>query len=187
MHDRRVSALAPRTSQPFAEKGVKPSRFDASRSGTGCALRVDHLSGRARVRPRAEYRVGTRSTTMPGRDGAGPGRLGRGAGRRGGGRIRMGRGMGRGGGRGMGRGQGAGEERPAGQADRRDEVQSGTARRVVAVVDAAQCLACGLCVRVCPAGTIAINGTVSIDAGKCTGCGRCVAECPQAAIALRSA
>lgn len=59
--------------------------------------------------------------------------------------------------------------------------------RLVAVVDANLCAACGLCMRVCPAEAISVNGVAKIDAGRCTACGQCVAECPQEAISLRKA
>ncbi len=59
--------------------------------------------------------------------------------------------------------------------------------RLVAVVDANLCAACGLCLRVCPAEAISVNGVAKIDASRCTACGQCVAECPQEAISLRKA
>lgn len=57
--------------------------------------------------------------------------------------------------------------------------------RLAAVVDANLCAACGLCMRVCPAEAISVNGVAKIDASRCTACGQCVAECPQEAISLR--
>ena len=65
--------------------------------------------------------------------------------------------------------------------------QDATTRRLVAVVDADECTACGLCVQVCAAGAITVNGAAKIDVGRCTACGQCVAECPQGAIALKKA
>lgn len=59
--------------------------------------------------------------------------------------------------------------------------------RLVAVVDTNLCAACGLCLRVCPAEAISVNGVAKIDASRCTACGQCVAECPQEAISLRKA
>ncbi|MFZ5833436.1 MAG: NifB/NifX family molybdenum-iron cluster-binding protein [Planctomycetota bacterium] len=79
------------------------------------------------------------------------------------------------------------EEQLANLNERMGQMQNATARRLVAVVDADQCSACGLCVQVCAAGAITVNGAAKIDVGKCTACGQCVAQCPQGAIALRKA
>jgi len=79
------------------------------------------------------------------------------------------------------------EEQLAALNERMGQMQNATVRRLVAVVDADQCSACGLCVPVCPAGAITVNGAAKIDVGRCTACGQCVAECPQGAIVLRQA
>jgi len=55
---------------------------------------------------------------------------------------------------------------------------------MVAVVDADQCVGCGLCTDVCPTDAISVNGKAEIDHKKCTGCGACVDECSQDAISL---
>ena len=55
---------------------------------------------------------------------------------------------------------------------------------MAAVVDAEKCVECGICVDVCPADAISVNGKAEIDHEKCTGCGACVDECSQDAISL---
>ena len=52
--------------------------------------------------------------------------------------------------------------------------------------NAADCVACGYCVRVCPLSAIRIwNGiTARVDAARCVGCGKCAAECPATIITL---
>jgi predicted Fe-Mo cluster-binding NifX family protein/NAD-dependent dihydropyrimidine dehydrogenase PreA subunit len=148
-----------------------------------------------------------------GMGGGGGGRGGgRGMGMGGGGGRGMGRGMGMGGGRGMAPGMGVAPgvaELPssptgAGEVDAlRSEAQnleaqlhaintrigqlasSRAQRRLLAIVDADKCTACGLCEKVCPARAITIEKIAVIDAAKCTGCGQCVAECPQDALTLK--
>jgi len=55
----------------------------------------------------------------------------------------------------------------------------------IAVVDETMCVECGICVDVCPADAISVNGKAEIDTEKCTGCGACVDECAQGAISLQ--
>ena len=56
-----------------------------------------------------------------------------------------------------------------------------------AQVDAAHCVACGCCLKVCPVSAIRIlkGQAAYIDPARCVGCGRCAAECPASVIALR--
>ena len=60
-------------------------------------------------------------------------------------------------------------------------------KRRKALVDSADCVACGCSVKVCPVRAIeVIRGiTARVDPGKCVGCGRCAAECPASVITLR--
>ena len=45
------------------------------------------------------------------------------------------------------------------------------------------CIGCGICVKNCPAGAVAVeNFCASIDHEKCTGCGACMEKCPKKAI-----
>lgn len=56
--------------------------------------------------------------------------------------------------------------------------------RVAAVVDQDECINCGICASVCPAGAIIVGEATVVDPYKCTGCGACVDECPNEAIGL---
>lgn len=50
-------------------------------------------------------------------------------------------------------------------------------------VDVARCTGCGECVKVCPAGAIAlVDGKAHVYEEKCTGCGVCVDACPEGVI-----
>jgi len=40
------------------------------------------------------------------------------------------------------------------------------------------CVACGACVKVCPAGALTLKDKISLDVTKCIGCGTCVGVCP---------
>ena len=57
-------------------------------------------------------------------------------------------------------------------------------RKVVAVVDSAQCTGCGICVDVCPTGAIEVNEQAVVNAESCNGCAACVSECPNEAIVI---
>ncbi len=49
-------------------------------------------------------------------------------------------------------------------------------------VKAEKCVACGVCVRDCPADAITLEGKANINPSKCIGCAHCIAVCPQGAI-----
>lgn len=56
-----------------------------------------------------------------------------------------------------------------------------------AVVDQAQCVACGCCVKVCPMQAITIYRGIraEVEASKCIGCGKCAKECPASVIVIQ--
>ncbi|MGI8842446.1 MAG: ATP-binding protein [Gemmatimonadaceae bacterium] len=57
--------------------------------------------------------------------------------------------------------------------------------REVAIVDSAQCDACGLCLPLCPPGAIHLRRSgLLIDDAVCTGCHKCIAPCPVGALAM---
>ena len=60
-------------------------------------------------------------------------------------------------------------------------------KRRRAFVDAAHCVACGCCVKVCPMGALEINHGLyaQIHEDKCVGCGKCAKECPASVIEIR--
>ncbi|SFT80578.1 4Fe-4S dicluster domain-containing protein [Selenomonas sp. GACV-9] len=59
-------------------------------------------------------------------------------------------------------------------------------KKHLAVVQKADCVACGTCTDVCPRGAITIwRGSFAVvDAALCVGCGRCAKECPASVIQL---
>ena len=56
-----------------------------------------------------------------------------------------------------------------------------------AILNAALCVACGCCVKVCPRNAISVPHGVSavIDSTLCVGCGKCAKECPASVIEIR--
>ena len=66
----------------------------------------------------------------------------------------------------------------------RDNLMAGG---VVAAVDQERCAACLTCLRICPYGVPAIDGTgkAAIEPVQCHGCGSCAGECPNKAIQLQ--
>lgn len=49
-------------------------------------------------------------------------------------------------------------------------------------VDKEKCVGCGVCVNVCPAGAISMDGDKAVINNQCVDCGQCVQVCPQGAI-----
>lgn len=54
-----------------------------------------------------------------------------------------------------------------------------------AVVDANECVSCGICRDTCPNGAVSLNETARVDPARCMGCGLCVEACPRGAIHLK--
>jgi len=58
---------------------------------------------------------------------------------------------------------------------------------VTTVIDESLCTGCGLCVKVCPLGTIAMqNGKAVVVGNQSLNCGHCAAVCPVAAVRVES-
>lgn len=52
------------------------------------------------------------------------------------------------------------------------------------IIDAGECIGCGICVDACPNGVLEVTGgTVEVEnEDSCVACGDCVEECPMGAI-----
>jgi nitroreductase/Pyruvate/2-oxoacid:ferredoxin oxidoreductase delta subunit len=60
-------------------------------------------------------------------------------------------------------------------------------REVTTVVDREKCTGCGLCVKVCPAGTLTMeDGKAAVTGASSMGCGQCAAVCPADAVRVGS-
>ncbi len=55
---------------------------------------------------------------------------------------------------------------------------------MVAVVNEAECIACGVCVEACPQEAITMEDVAKINAELCIDCEACVSECPSDAISM---
>ena len=57
----------------------------------------------------------------------------------------------------------------------------------LAIVDRGVCVACGVCMKICPRGAIRIfRGCYAVaDAEKCVGCGLCAKACPAGCIVTK--
>ena len=50
----------------------------------------------------------------------------------------------------------------------------------IAFVDKNRCVACGVCMKICPTGAVHVEQNLAtIDYSKCTSCGLCVSVCPK--------
>ena len=60
-------------------------------------------------------------------------------------------------------------------------------KRKRAFVESRLCVACGCCVKVCPAGAISISLgiTAKVNPTACVGCGKCARECPASVIHMQ--
>lgn len=53
---------------------------------------------------------------------------------------------------------------------------------IAPIIEAENCIACGICMNKCNYGAISVADTAVIDENKCIGCAGCIAVCPKAAI-----
>jgi ferredoxin len=60
-------------------------------------------------------------------------------------------------------------------------------RPVTTVIDAEKCTGCGLCVEICPSGTISMRGEkAAVTGDRSLSCGHCAAVCPAEAITVKA-
>ena len=63
----------------------------------------------------------------------------------------------------------------------------GTRKKRRAVVDAAACVACGCCAKICPLSASRVWRGIwaQVDPERCVGCGKCAKECPASIIEIQ--
>lgn len=52
------------------------------------------------------------------------------------------------------------------------------------IIDASECVGCGICVDACPQGVLEVSSDTCevVNEESCIGCGECLEECPMGAI-----
>lgn len=100
-------------------------------------------------------------------------------------------------GRGRQRGKDVGQGCQPGSLGQPTEIQIGmeeirseplqSVRRMIAMVEEAQCTGCGFCIEVCAEQAISVNPIAKINPDLCIGCGACIPACPNESLWLAQA